>query len=897
MSHRPSPLESALAVVGVLLVEDDPDDLTALEAVLMGPGLDLVRTSSADSALAQLRERDFAVVVVDLDADGLDGFAFAQQVRSNPRTRETPLIFVSGGSASDFPVTAAYRLGVVDYLIKPVLADIFRAKVTTFADLFRKTERLRALDRREGERRVAEADLRANTILESISDGFFSLDRDWKFVYVNRRAEAYLGQTRADLLGRVLWDAIPESKGSVFEPEYRRAVATGQAVTVEAISPLSGRWIEVHGYPSDEGLSVYFRDVSDRRALQDTLRESEARLRSVTEAIPQLVWTAVPDGGVEYCNHRWLAFTGLNSDEVQGTGWLRAMHPADRPAAWKLWQNCVATGCDYEQEQRIRRADGAYLWFLTRATPLRDESGRIERWYGTCTDIEDRKRAEAGLARLATESDRERRFIATVLANTADFIYTFDLAGRFTFVNNALLSLWGKCLPEALGKNFFELDYPPELAEKLQLQIQQVIDNRAPLRDETPYTSAVGERQYEYIFVPVIGVDGTVESVAGSTRDVTERKRAEAELKQQDRRKDEFLATLAHELRNPLAPIRNAIEVLRLSGKNPAATEHAVGVLDRQTRQLTRLVDDLLDVSRVSSGKLELRRSRVELAAIVPAAVEASRPLVEGRGHSLAVELPTEPVWLDADAARLSQVFSNLLNNAAKYTEPGGRIRLTATLSPGFIKVAITDNGVGLDAELLPKVFDAFVQADRSLSKSGGGLGLGLTLVRKLVEMHGGTVSAHSDGPGHGSRFAVTLPTVDPIPSPTAPVSAAKKPSTNGRRVLVVEDNRDGAESLRVLLELVGHEVRIAHTGPDGVTAAKTFCPEVVLCDLGLPGMSGYDVARTIRSDPTIASAVLVCVSGYGQERDRRQAIEAGFDQALVKPVDPEMLVRIVAGG
>jgi PAS domain S-box-containing protein len=757
--------ETALPPVGVLLVEDDPDDLAALEAALAGPGLDLVRTPTAADALDRLRARDFAAVVVDLDTAGLDGFAFAQQVRSHPRTRETPLIFVSGGAAADFPVTAAYRLGVVDYLVKPVFADIFRAKVTTFADLFRKTERLRALDRREGDRRLAAADLRANTILESISDGFYALDRDWKFVYVNHRAEAYLGQPRADLIGRVLWDAVPVARGSAFEPEYRRAVASGRAVTVETRSPLTGRWIEAHAYPSAEGLSVYFRDVSDRRALQQTLEESEARLRSVTEAIPQLVWTACPGGGVDYCNRRWLNFTGLTADEARGAGWLVALHADDRTGAWDLWRHCSASGCDYEQEQRIRRADGAYVWFLTRATPLRDAAGRIERWYGTCTDIEDRVRAES-------------------------------------------------------------------------------------------------------------------------------------ELKQQDRRKDEFLATLAHELRNPLAPIRNAIEVLRLPARTPAATEQAVGVLDRQTRQLTRLVDDLLDVSRVSSGKLELRRSRTDLGAVVAAAVEASRPLVELRGHTLTVDLPPDLVWLEADAARLAQVLSNLLNNAAKYTEPGGRIRVTAVASPGGVEVAVSDTGVGLDADLLPNVFDAFVQADRSLSQSGGGLGLGLTLVRKLVEMHGGTVSAHSDGRGRGSRFTVRLPTADPPARPAPATAPSARPSApGGRRVLIVEDNRDGAESLRVLLELVGHDVTLAHTGPDGVTAARAVCPEVVLCDLGLPGLSGYDVARALRADPTTADAVLVCVSGYGQERDRQQALDAGFDRALVKPVDPETLVRIVAGG
>ncbi len=375
-----------------------------------------------------------------------------------------------------------------------------------------------------------------------------------------------------------------------------------------------------------------------------------------------------------------------------------------------------------------------------------------------------------------------------------------------------------------------------------------------------------------------------------------ERLRLIRQLRDTDRRKDEFLATLAHELRNPLAPIRNALEVLRLTADDgDSAARHARALMERQLGQMVRLIDDLLDVSRITRGKLELRKERVELRTVINNAVDTARPLIESRGHELLVALPGEPVFLDGDPMRLAQVFSNLLNNAAKYTDRGGSIWLTAAARNGTATVSVRDTGVGIPADALPFIFEMFMQVDRSLEKSQGGLGIGLTLVKLLVELHGGTVEAKSSGVGAGTAFAVCLPVLD---SPAAAVRAgaaqvAAAPATC--RVLVADDNRDAAESMGIMLRLMGNEVRLAYDGEEAVEAAARFHPDLVLLDIGMPRLNGYEAARRIRAEAAAPAPRLVALTGWGQDEDKRRASEAGFDEHFTKPVDPGDLLRIVA--
>jgi PAS domain S-box-containing protein len=387
-------------------------------------------------------------------------------------------------------------------------------------------------------------------------------------------------------------------------------------------------------------------------------------------------------------------------------------------------------------------------------------------------------------------------------------------------------------------------------------------------------------------------------------QDVSHLKRVEAELRESHRRKDEFLATLAHELRNPLAPIRNALAVLRLAGNDPARRDEARAMMERQVRQMVRLIDDLLDISRITRGKIALRRERVALAEVVRSAVESSRPLIDRAGHALTVTLPPGPVVLDADPTRLAQVLLNLLNNAAKYTEPGGRIWLTAAAvageagsPPATLEIRVRDTGVGIPKEMLPQVFEMFTQVDRSLERAQGGLGIGLSLVRGLVELHGGTVEAHSEGPGRGSEFVVRLPLPPQVPAETRAPSAPAggNGSAGRRRVLVVDDNTDAARSLAHLLGILGYQARAAHDGTAALAEAATFRPDVVLLDIGMPGMSGYELARRLRRLPGVSGALLVALTGWGQDEDRRRSREAGIDFHLVKPVDVAALQQLLA--
>ncbi len=377
--------------------------------------------------------------------------------------------------------------------------------------------------------------------------------------------------------------------------------------------------------------------------------------------------------------------------------------------------------------------------------------------------------------------------------------------------------------------------------------------------------------------------------------EVEQRKRAEEALREADRRKDEFLAMLAHELRNPLAPIRNALEVMKQSDAAPEALRQTREMMERQVQVMARLVEDLLDVSRITRGKVELRKGLVDLRAVVDRAVETARPLIEARGHEFTMDLPPESLPVEGDAVRLAQVIANLLNNAAKYTEPGGRIRLSAGREGGEIVLRVRDTGVGIAPDVLPHVFDLFVQEAHPSNLSQGGLGIGLTLVKRLVEMHGGRVEAHSEGAGKGSEFVVRLPAAEatppgPEPGPTTGGSAA------GRRILVVDDNADSADSLAELLQFWGHEVRTAHSGAEALDAARDFRPDAVLLDLGMPDMNGYEAARLLRDRAGLNGTAFIALTGYGQDAERRRSAEAGFQAHLVKPVDPEELRKLLAG-
>jgi PAS domain S-box-containing protein len=417
--------------------------------------------------------------------------------------------------------------------------------------------------------------------------------------------------------------------------------------------------------------------------------------------------------------------------------------------------------------------------------------------------------------------------------------------------------------------------------------------------DDLLLETKTGQSKIVELVSNVFVVEST-ELIQCNLRDVAERRQGEEALKEANRRKDEFLTMLAHELRNPLAPIRNALAIVQMRGQERRqAVRQAWAMIERQVECLVRLVDDLLDLSRISRGKIDLKKHPVDMAIIVARAVECSQPLIDARRHELQMMLPDEPMPVDADVTRMAQVLLNLLNNAAKYTPERGRIWLTAQKSPSEIAVHVRDNGMGIPADILPRIFDLFVQAERTLNRADGGLGIGLTLVRWLTEMHGGRVEASSAGPGQGSEFVVRLPLLGGQPAAVAPALAAD--SAKGgrtfvkRRILVVDDNKDSADSLAMLLRLVGNDVRTVHDGRQALVVAEAYRPHLVLLDIGLPGLNGYEVARRLRAEPWIGNTTLVALTGYGGEDDRRRAEAAGFAYHMVKPVDFDALDKLLA--
>jgi PAS domain S-box-containing protein len=482
-------------------------------------------------------------------------------------------------------------------------------------------------------------------------------------------------------------------------------------------------------------------------------------------------------------------------------------------------------------------------------------------------------------------------------------IFAIDPEGRVASWNPGAERLLGYREEEILGRECAVFFTPedaqlgaPETELKTAAETGRASDDRWHVRQDGTYFFASG------ITTGLRDDQGGLHGFIKIMRDRTDRKRLDEELRNRaealaraDREKDEFLAVLAHELRNPLAPVFYALRLLDEKPLEDPQRWYLRRIVDRQMRRLARLIDDLLDISRIRTGKVELRKERVELSGAVGHAVEIIRPLCEDRGIVLAVALPPEPVWLEADATRLEQVLSNLLSNAVKFTEDRGSISVVATRETREVIVRVKDSGVGIPPDLLPRIFDLFIQGDRSLDRARDGLGIGLTLSKKLVELHGGTIEAHSEGVSTGSEFVIRLPALLDSAHPEHEPARAAGAASRSLKILVVDDSEDTAETMGTLLEMSGHTIQIAHSGPGALEAAATFRPDVVLLDIGLPGLDGYQVAQRLREDPGMAGVTLIAASGYGQEEDRRRSMEVGIDRHLVKPIDLRELQELLA--
>jgi PAS domain S-box-containing protein len=653
--------------------------------------------------------------------------------------------------------------------------------------------------------------------------------------------------------------------------------------------------------------------LAQRQHAADILRTERERYRITLSSIGDAVISTDADGRVTFLNSMAESLTGWTKTEAAGRPLPEVFRivnehtrrTAENPALRALQEGSVVGLANHTV---LIAKDGAERPIDDSASPMRDGEGVTIGSVLVFRDVTERKRAEDVLRESEKRYRRAAADAATAAESNAKFRAFFDQGTNFAAVltldgtvveaNRLCLDACGFTRDEVIGKPFWECGWwsrSPSVADMVRTACAQAAAGQM-FRTRTNYFVADGsERTVDLILAPVTDEAGRVLFVAATGNDVTERSAMEKALRDADRKKDEFLALLAHELRNPLAPIRNGLQVMRLAGSDANTVGQARSMMDRQLSHMVRLIDDLLDISRISRNKMELRRSRVSLWDVVSSAVETARPAIDAEEHELNVLLPQGPVFLDADLTRLAQVFSNLLTNSAKYTARGGRIWLSAERRGGVVLVSVRDTGIGIPADSLETIFDMFSQVDRSVERSTGGLGIGLALVKGLVEMHGGSVTAQSAGHGYGSTFTVSLPVMadQPVHKETSE-DAERIAARPKRRILVVDDNRDGADSLSLMLKLMGDDVYTAHDGVEAIKQTEAFRPEVILMDVGMPRLNGLDATRRIREQPWGREIKIIALTGWGQLGDRDRSREAGCDGHLVKPVDLQILQQML---
>jgi len=782
----PGGISDSSILTQILLVDDRPENILALEAVLAPLGEQLVAANSGNEALRFLLEREFAVILLDVVMPGLDGFGTAAIIRERARTRHIPIIFMTAGIEHQEQVVRGYALGAVDYIAKPFHPDILRGKVAAFVELYRKNEQVR----QQGE------------------------------------------QLRAS--------------------EQRER----------------------------------------ERALEDMRRVGEKRYQQLAESMPQIVFTSTPDAQATYWNRRWFDYTGRAVNTSDADDWRCGVHLDDLAPMQRDWHDALVERRNFERAARFRRGDGVYRWHLVRAVPIVGSLGEVGEWVGTFTDIDDRVRAEESLALLAEASKllaesleyhRALGEVAELAARTvADFcaIELLEIDG---------VSRWSTAAgadPEKLDSSWrVQLVVRGEPAGSLQLGM-----------------AGSGRRIGEIDRALAEDLGRRICSTIDNARLFEVAQRERTALESAARMKDEFLAVLSHELRTPLSTALGWAQLLRTGKLGPEKTAQAIDTIERSAHSQVRLVNELLDVSRIITGKLRLQEDDVDLEQIIESAVESVRLAANAKQIELELHIASNLRPIRGDAERLQQVLGNLLSNALKFTPPEGRIEVRATLEGEKFRLVVRDSGAGIDAEFLPFVFDRFRQANSSATRSHGGLGLGLSIVRHLVELHGGTCHAESEGDGRGATMTVELPA--PLGVSRRARAGSERPRDNeespleGVRVLVVEDFDDGRMLFQAILERSGAIVRTAANVPEALEELRRERPDVLVSDIGMPGQNGYDLIRIIRAGETGTQAPLpiIALTAYASESDRRAAIEAGFQRHLSKPVTARELVSAVLG-
>lgn len=764
------------------------------------------------------------------------------------------------------------------------------------------------IERKEAEYKLRQSECRKTGAFEAALDCIVSITHEGTITEFNAAAERTFGHRREDVMGR-------ELAATIIPPAYRDRHRAGLARYLETgEGSILGRRLELTALRADgtefpieltvtripgEGppfFTAFLRDITEHRRAE----LATARLAAIVATSDDAIISKDLSGVITSWNHGAERLFGYSAEEIIGQS-VTLLIPLDHLDEEPQIIERIKRGEAIEHYETVRRRkDGSLLDISLTVSPLKDTTGRIVGASKIARDITERRRAEDALR----ESEERFRMLAE---NMAQFAWTADATGWIYWYNQRWYDYTGTTLDQMQGWGWKQVHHP-EHVERVVERIQQSWDTGEPWEDTFPLRGTDG--QYRWFLSrarPIRDAAGNVLRWFGTNTDVTEQRELEKQISQQaqaladsNRRKDEFLAMLSHELRNPLAPILNAVQLLKLQQGGTEIQRDAHAMIERQVSQLARLVDDLLEVSRISTGRIHLQQQRIDLRGVVQRAIDAVDPLCGQKSHSLAKSLPDQPVWVYGDPMRLEQVVVNLLNNACKYTDKNGHIWIGLELAsegrepPEECVLRVRDNGIGIAPELLPHIFDLFTQADESLDRSQGGLGIGLSLVQSLVTMHRGRVEAQSTV-GAGSEFIVRLP-LHALPG-AAKVEVAKSVERppHSLKVLVVDDNVDAAKGMAMLLRASGHETRVAHEGTGAMQAALDFVPQVVLLDIGLPVVNGYEVAKWIRQQPALSHVVLVALTGYGQESDRQLSREAGFDHHLVKPADFKTVQTILS--
>lgn len=911
---------------GLIVLADDNADMRDYVSRLLAGRYEVIAVADGQSALNVIEQQRPDLVLSDVMMPVMDGFEFLRRVRANEQTREIPVILLSARAGEESRIEAL-EASADDYLVKPFSARELLALVDTHL----KTVELR----RQSREALRASEERYRQIFEQSIDGVFVATPDGRYVDVSPSGCEMFGMTREEVLDRTFIDVVaseehhrlPEVIGELFDgkvhhSEWRFRRKDGSIF----IGEVAGRALP------DGRLQGIVRDITERKRAEHALRESEERFAKAFNASPlALTISSLATGKLLEVNQTFVDVTGYSRDEAIGHTTVELGLWANIDDRKKEMERVLQTGNVRNSEYVFRRRNGDEVVGLLSAERI--ELGSEPCALTVIQDITERKHNELAIAQqnkrlavlweaagvlLKTEDpDPMLRGLFEKIRDSLGLDVYFNFMVDETRDELRLVSCAG--IDDATAQSISQLAYGKAVCGTVALRRVPIVATHIQESAEPMVQLVKGLGLRAYACNPLIAggrLLGTL-SFASRTRDCFDHEEIEfletishyvtlayerlhliQQLREQDHRKDEFLATLAHELRNPLAPIRNGLELIRLANGERDKLEQATTIMQRQIGQMVRLVDDLLDVARISRNKLELRKELVDLETVVHSAVDTSAPIIEASKNDLQITLPSQNVRLNADPVRLAQVISNLLNNSARYSEPGGRISLTVTPRDNELIVKVSDTGVGIEPEKLSQIFDMFVQLPSSERRANGGLGLGLTLVRRLTEMHGGTVEARSDGLGKGSEFIVRLPVIATKDSQSSRIEAgtvAAAGSDLRRRILVVDDNVDSAQSMAMMLELSGHQVAMAYDGVEAIQLAEEFLPDVAFLDLGMPRLNGYEAARTIREKAWGRQILLVALTGWGQEDDKRRTREAGFNAHIVKPIDFAALEELLA--